>query len=579
MQKQVDEKTKQLTSREVHNEFKKINTLFSEKVNEALRMDAIKIGEYAHNILLEYFDRMPEGSKSIKKWNKMATIILLHWLENPHITQGKNAEAKAACLGIRHILLYNIRQEYFTRRLSRLDLIDVGDAVINSAGKKIAVVENNDFINQTTCDIKESEIVLVFKFIQNYIQTLSKPEVRDTINGEKIDYEDLHKLFIKLYKKLGQKKYRSYNYMADASFVIPSVFVGIATIMQNKPNTTWKDVFELSEEFMLHFMRKDLKEYILLFLRDPSLPISIPEYTKRKAMEFALKPEKFRQILKEEQKTAEVKAKEFFELLHKEEEERVATSKEIEKARPLNTNAASASSISETSTTPKTHRSDENADKYLSNIIEDCSITKQISDFIESRNNGMITKGKILNNIVGIEKDGMRIIANLNHERPIIYVFNKEKIGISNTLLDKLTSKEIDYYGEGESGTKILKNRKDQSIEEIHLKYYSEGESFRIPQTYKTTIKIEPQETESLSYEAETASASSAQEETECDVIYFDCLTTAATWHGQMFNIGQHSSAPAELSSIIQQQSKDVEQKQSNRKSKPTKVAQPQTMK
>lgn len=173
------------------------------------------------------------------------------------------------------------------------------------------------------------------------------------------------------------------------------------------------------------------------------------------------------------------------------------------------------------------------ADQYLDNIVTKAGAMDIILKYLEDKRNGMEIKG-IKRNFINFSAENMKIIVDLNPEKPIIFVFNKAKINISDKQLEILTATAIDYHGIGRNGKKININEKKE-VAEVHIKFWKDGERYTLPSTYHTETTLG---------------------ETPVTICYLDREMGPEEWHvTHRMNAPQHLNMPRELQSIFTPQS------------------------
>lgn len=169
--------------------------------------------------------------------------------------------------------------------------------------------------------------------------------------------------------------------------------------------------------------------------------------------------------------------------------------------------------------------------KYLKEIVESSDIITTVSQYIKDIKNGMEICGR-KENIVALSRDNMMVVTDLRAKKPIIYVFNKSKMGVTDSYIARLATTSIDYYGYGSAGNKIEINEQGD-ITECHIKYYEkDGTSQRLPATYyDNNMTIE---------------------NIQCAVLYFDLKLSALEWHqSPNFAVPLHETIPAELKTAL----------------------------
>lgn len=274
-------------------------------------------------------------------------------------------------------------------------------------------------------------------------------------------------------------------------------------------------------------------------------------------LEFTISPEKFQ---KREDELLALKALSYLELINKEnqkekeikacskvsinqnktvsgkfKEEKAASSKALESIEEER------SVISKETTSPSFYSDspmlslnadshNEVIDKYLSSVVEKNGILRTLEEYIKDVRNGLQIKGE-KSNIIGLLDRNMKVVADFTQQKPVIFIFNKDKMELSDRYLEILTSRKINYTGYGRNGNKIDMDETGD-IREVHIKYHNEaGESMTIPSTYKTNITIEG---------------------VEAIICYFDINLSPQQWHEALnMQAPQYQVVPEELQSLL----------------------------
>lgn len=411
--------------------------------------------------------------------------------------------------------------------------------------------------------------------------TFYHPTLQNNIGGKRVTIEDLTNIAFRVGRKITSEKV---NYIEADYFYM--IMVAFSAILSNRNIASMQEMEEQMIKFFKHpviqlKLENFYKERLSLLDNLEAKNVTLTggeKYVKHfnlintnlitlkeDAIRFARTPEIFddmersiKQKREQIRRAAENRAMDYFERLKTElENEQVENERKsltqlsiADKKDGANLNknikaeaGATAKSEKSEATASKIQHKSKDADFYLSNVISNnLTIYDKIKSYVEAtKKEKMITVGRKQKNIIAIRDENLFIVLNLNHAKPLIYVFNKNKIPTEDSLLEQLTTNEIDYYGQGEHGSKIAYNP-DETIQEIHLKYYinNRTESMRLPNTYITNLPIGG---------------------IICNIAYFDQCKTAHNWHRDGFDIEQHQQAPAVLSKVLSPENENKEKR------------------
>lgn len=172
---------------------------------------------------------------------------------------------------------------------------------------------------------------------------------------------------------------------------------------------------------------------------------------------------------------------------------------------------------------------DQVAISYLDNLINQVGVIPIFAEYMQDRKEGMKIKG-VKPDFVSLSEGNIQIVMDFMSPTPIIFVFNKQNMNISERYLEALTSKKIDYYGIGKNGNKINFDASGQ-VKEVHIKFLKDGERYTIPSTYNTSLMING---------------------VTVAICYFDRELTPEEWHEEhRMNVPQYQEIPSELHSMF----------------------------